>query len=121
MKLRKMLTHMDQRQIWRMLISDSDKLILETREASTKEVFYHCIDLTGFKGIFYNLQLEENAGWASKRFIKRSRSFINFETGFPGHKEIIALDLVSQKVLWNNKELSYLFVANDKVYGFNRA
>jgi Domain of unknown function (DUF4905) len=121
MKLKKMLTHKDQRQIWRMLISDSDKLILETRDASTKEVFYHCISLTGFEGIFYNFQLEEKCWLGIETIYNEVALFHKFpKPDLPGHKEIIALDLVSQKVLWINKELSYLFVANDKVYGFQQ-
>ena len=38
----------------------------------------------------------------------------------PGHKEIIAFDLASQKILWSNNDLSFLFAADGKVYGFRQ-
>ena len=45
MKLKKTFSFTDKNQIWRLLISETDKLLIETRDLEKKEVFFHCYDL----------------------------------------------------------------------------
>jgi len=104
-----------------MLISDSDKLILETRDTKTKEVFFHCNNAINGGKIFSDLQLDEKF-WLGIETVYRDIIYFHKipKPDLPGHKEIIAFDIASQKILWQNNELTFLFAYNNKVYGFQQ-
>lgn len=108
-------------QIWRILISDSEKLILETRDVRTKEVFFHCFDIWDGSKIFSDFQLEDKCWVGIETVHKDIIYFHKFpKPDLPIHAGIIAFDLASQKILWTNTELSYLFAHQDKVYAFKQ-
>ena len=108
-------------QIWRIQITDSDKLILETRDMDSKEVYFHCVDLTDSSIIFENFQLEEKHWIGIESIYKDIIFFHRFpKPDMPGHKEVTAFDISSQKILWNNEDLSFLFAFGDKVYCFKQ-
>lgn len=119
--MKKNFTYKSNRQIWRILISDSDKLILETRDLITKEVFFNCYYLENGENIFCDLQLDEKC-WVGIEEIYKDIIFFHYfpKPDMPLHKGIIAFDIESQNVLWTNNEFSFLFVNNDKVYGFKQ-
>lgn len=119
--MKKHFSYKTPQQIWRILISDSDKLILETRDINTKEVFYHCYELESGRVIFADLQLEEKFWLGIEAVYKDIIFFHKFpKPDLPGHKQIIAFDIASQKILWINNDLSFLFVNDNKVYGFQQ-
>lgn len=121
MKIKKHFKYKSQRQIWRILISDSDKLILETRDTGTKEVFFNCYELNTGKPVFADLQLEDKFWLGIEAVYKNIIYFHKFpKPDMPGHKQIIAFDIASQKILWINNELSFLFIDEDLVYGFQQ-
>ncbi len=121
MKITKHFSYKSLRQIWRILISDSDKLILETRDTNTKEVFFHCYELESGRIIFYDLQLEEKFWLGIEAVYKDIIFFHKFpKPDLPGHKQIIAFDIASQKILWTNSDLSFLFTDDNLVYGFQQ-
>lgn len=119
--MKKHFTYKSSKQIWRILISDSDKLVIEARDIGTREVFYDCIDLSNGKNIFIDHQLEEK-NWIGIETIYKDIVFFHKYTkpDLPGHKEIIALDLVTQKELWTNSEFTFLFAYEDKIYCYNQ-
>lgn len=119
--MKKHFSYKTPQQIWRILISDSDKLILETRDTNTKEVFFHCYELENGRAIFANLQLEEKFWLGIEAVYKDIIFFHKFpKPDLPGHKQIIAFDIASQKILWINSDLSFLFVNDNMVYGFQQ-
>ncbi|MCX6169291.1 MAG: DUF4905 domain-containing protein [Ignavibacteriales bacterium] len=119
--MKKHFSYKSPRQIWRILISDSDKLILETRDTNTKEVYLHCYDLESGRIIFSDLQLEEKFWLGIEAVYKDIILFHKFpKPDLPGHKQIIAFDIASQKILWTNSDLSFLFVEDNLVYGFQQ-
>ncbi len=107
----------DGNQIWRLLISGSDKLIVETRNTAKKEVFFSCIDLESGEELFKDLQLEEKY-WIGIEKIHDDIIFFHrfVKPDMPGHREIIAFDINSQKILWQTNEFTFLFIYNDKLY-----
>lgn len=119
--MKKLYSHKDKNQIWRILLSNSDKLILETRNVNTKEVFYHCFKLDSGKKVFSGLQLEEKY-WLGIEAVYNDLIFFHKfpKPDLPGHKEIIAFDINQQKVLWSNKETAFLFIYNNKIFGFKQ-
>ncbi|MDX1700384.1 MAG: DUF4905 domain-containing protein [Melioribacteraceae bacterium] len=121
MKFKKLFSFSDRNQIWRLLISDSDKLIIETRNTHKKEVFFNCVDLLKGKKIFKDLQLNEKFWIGIEAVYKDIIYFHEFaKPNMPEHKKIIALDLNEQKVLWKNDDLIFLSVIDDKVYCYRK-
>jgi hypothetical protein len=121
MKLTELYSYKTTGQIWRILISDLERLIFETRDKTTKEVSYQCLELESGKKIFSELQLEEKHWLGIEVIYKDIIFFHRFpKPDMPNHKEIIAFDITSQKVLWTNNDLAFLFVHKDIVYGFKQ-
>jgi len=121
MEIKKYFEYKSDRQIWRILISNSDKLVLETRDLKTKEVFFNCYYLENGKNIFCDLQLDEKC-WIGIEEIYKDIIFFHYfpKPDMPHHKGIVAFDIASQNVLWTNNEFSFLFVNGDQVYGFKQ-
>lgn len=119
--MKKHFTYKSPKQIWRILISDTDKLVIETRDMNTKEVFFNCYDLIAGKKIFTDFQPEEKYWIGIETIYKDIIIFHKYpKPDLPGHKEIIAIDLFSQKKLWSNSDYTYLFAYNDRIYCFNQ-
>ncbi|MCL6099741.1 MAG: DUF4905 domain-containing protein [Bacteroidetes bacterium] len=121
MKMEKHFSYKSPHQIWRILISDSEKLILETRDVNSKEVFFHCFDLWEGTKIFSDFQLEDKYWVGIETVHKDIIYFHKFpKPDLPIHTGIIAFDPASQKILWTNAGLSFLFAYQDKIYGFKQ-
>lgn len=121
MNIKKYYTYKTTHQIWRLLISTGDKIIIETRIPNNKEAFFHCFDINKGKMIFSDFQLEEKYYVGIETVYKEIIYFHKFpKPDLPLHKEIIAFDINTQKVLWTNNELSFLFALDKKIYGFKQ-
>lgn len=121
MKIKKYYDKYFKNQIWRLLISDSDRLIIETRNPETKEAFFDCFDIKNKKLLFSNFQLEEKYYIGIETIHKEIIYFHKFpKPDLPNHKEIIAFDIDTQKILWINKDLTFLFPLEDKIYAFKQ-
>ena len=119
MKFKKLFSFSDWNQIWRLMISNSDKLIIETRNTNEKEVFFNCIDLFKGKKIFKGLQLDEKFWIGIESIYKDIVYFHEFaKPNMPEHKKIIAFDLNKKEVIWKNDELTFLSVIDNKIYCF---
>ncbi|MDP2038681.1 MAG: DUF4905 domain-containing protein [Ignavibacteria bacterium] len=119
--MKKYFEYKSDKQIFRLLITDSDKLLIETRDTTTKEVSFHSYDLLTGGCVFSNHQLEEKTWLGIEAIYKDIIYFHKFpKPDMPGHKEIIAFDIASQKILWHNSENAFLFVYQDKVYSFTQ-
>lgn len=119
MKLKKHFTYISKNQVWRILISDSDKLIIETRDTTNREVFFNCYQIESSKRIFESFQLEEKY-WIGIEAIHKDVIFFHkfAKPDMPLHKQITALGINNKKILWTNEDYSFLFVRDDKVYCF---
>lgn len=121
MKAVKLYKYESNNQIWRILISDSEKLIIETRDTNTKEVFFNCLELWSGNIIFNNIQLKEKHWIGIETVYKDLIFFHKFpKPDLPGHKEIIVFDISTQSVLWENNDFSFLFIYDDKVYCYRQ-
>jgi hypothetical protein len=119
--MNKHFTYISEKQLWRILISDSEKLILETRDTETKEVFFHCYKLQDGNLVFRDFQLEEKHWLGIEALYKDLIYFHKFpKRDLPGHKEIITFEIATQKILWKNEDYTFQFVYKDKVYCFTQ-
>lgn len=121
MKLKKTISFTDKNQIWRMLISESDKLLIETRDLEYKEVFFNYIDLNTGKSILKNFQLEEKFWIGIEKIYKEKIIFHQYaKPNMPEHKQIIVYDILRNQIIWQNDELVFLTIFDDKVYAIKK-
>lgn len=121
MKLKKIFSFSDKRQIWRLIISNTDKLIIETRDTEKKEVFFHCIDLSSGKTIFKKYQAEEKYWMGIEAVVDEKIYFHSFaKPNMPEHKKIFVFDILQQKMIWQNDDLAFLTIKDHKLYAFKK-
>jgi len=113
MAINKLYTYKSEQQIWRILLTDSDQFVIETRDAATKEVFFNCIDAYTGKTVFRDYQFSEKS-WIGIEAVYKDVIFFHkyAQPDLPGHKEIICFETASQKILWTNNSLTFMFVYN---------
>ncbi len=105
------------RQLWRLLPTDTGKIVIEDRNTETKEVFFNCLDIQSGVTIFQNVQLEEKF-WIGIEEIKDDIIFFHkfAKPDMPGHKGIIAFDINLKEIIWQNEEYNFLFIKEGKIY-----
>jgi hypothetical protein len=121
MKLKKLYKHDNKKQIWRILPTTNKKVIIEERDSKTKEVFFSCLDIESGKKIFKDFQLEEK-NWIGIESIYKDVIFFHTygKPDMPAHKSIIAFDILSQSILWQNDSYVFSFVYGEKVYCYQQ-
>lgn len=121
MKLKKTISFTDKNQIWRLLISESDKILIETRDLESKEVFYHYLDLNNGKIIFKNFQMEEKFWIGVEKIYDEKIIFHQYaKPNMPEHKKIIVYDIQQKEVLWQNDDFIFLTILDNKIYAFKK-
>ena len=121
MKLKKTFSFIDKNQIWRLLISESDKLLIETRDLENKEVFFNYIDLNTGKSILKNFQLEEKFWIGIEKIYKEKMIFHHYaKPNMPEHKKIIVYDIFQNQIIWQNDDLVFLTIFDDKIYAIKK-
>ncbi len=117
MKIKKLYTFTNKIQIWRLLPTETGKLVIEERDPELKEVFFSCIDiLTGIK-IFNKLMIEEKFWIGIEKIYKGIIFFHKFrKPDMPAHRGIIAFDIQNKNILWRNEDYIFLFIYNDELY-----
>jgi hypothetical protein len=121
MKLKKLYKHHNGKQIWRILPTTNNKIVLEERDAKTKEVFFSCLEIESGKKLFSELQLEEK-NWIGIESIYNDLIYFHVyrKPDMPAHKSIIAFDIPSQTILWQNENYVFSFIYNDKVFCYQQ-
>ena len=121
MKIKKNYLYDNRKQIWRLIPTDTKKLVVEERDIEKKQVYFSCIHSETGKKIFKNFQLDEKFWIGIETIYKDVIYFHKFvKPDMPQHKGIIAFDLNKQKVLWQNDEQNFLFVYDDKLYCYKQ-
>ena len=119
MKLKKIYRYDNKRQIWRIIPANNDKLIIEERELEKKQAYFHCLILDSGKKLFNNLQFKEKF-WIGIETVWGDIIFFHkfAKPDMPKHRGIFAFEISSQKILWENPELIFLFLSKEKLYAF---
>jgi len=116
-KIKKAYSYSRNRQIWRLIPNDTNKLIIEERDTSTREVFFNCVDINSGKKIFYDFQLDEKFWTGIETVHKDIIIFHKYAShDMPDHDGMIAYDINSEKILWQSDDYVFLFVHEDKIY-----
>lgn len=121
MKLKKLYKHDNGKQIWRILPSLNNKVVIEERDVKTKEVFFSCVEIESGKKIFNQLQLEEK-NWIGIESVCNDMIFFHtyIKPDMPAHKSIIAFDIHSKSIIWQNDNYVFSFAYDDKVYCYQQ-
>lgn len=120
MKIKKEYTCSTSKQIWRLLPSNTNKLIIEERDPELKEVSFSCIELSSGKKLFINKTIEEKF-WIGIEKIYNDIIFLHKfkKPDMPGHIGIIAFDINKKEILWKNDELIFLFINNEDLFCYS--
>ena len=117
MKIKKLYSYSSKRQIWRLLPTETDKLVIEERDTGSKEVFFACIDIKTGKKVFKNFQLEEKFWIGIEKIYKDLIFFDKFrKPDMPGHLGIITFDITGRKILWETDKYIFQSILNDELY-----
>lgn len=117
MKIKKLYSYSNKKQIWRLLPTQSGKLIIEERNPDSKEVFFTCLDIKTGKKVFNDFQLEEKFWIGIEEIYKDIIFFHKFrKPDMPGHLGIIAFDIKTKSIVWKTDEYIFLFILNDELY-----
>ena len=121
MKLKKLYKHDNKKQIWRILPTANKKLVIEERDASTKEVFFNCLEIQSGKKIIKDFQLDEK-NWIGIESIYNDIIFFHAygKPDMPAHKSIIAFEIKSQTKLWQNDSYVFSFIHEDRIYCYQQ-
>lgn len=119
MKLKKKYRFDNKRQIWRIIPTNSGKLIIEERESEQKQVYFHCIELTSGKKILQDFQLDDKF-WVGIESVKDDYIYFHkfAKPDMPKHKGIFAFDIKTKKIFWENSNLTFQFMFRDKMYAY---
>lgn len=116
-KIKKKYSFTNGREIWRLIPSQSDKLIIEERDLVKKEAFYNCVEIDTGKKIFSDFQLDEKF-WSGIEAVEDDIIFFHkyIKPDMPMHKGVIAVDTHSQKIRWMNDDYNFLFSGDGIIY-----
>lgn len=119
MKLKKNYKFDNGRQIWRIIPTNSGKLIIEEREPEKKQVYFHCLELGSGKKIFSNFQLDDTF-WVGVETVKDNIIYFHkfAKPDMPKHRGIFAYDFIKKEFLWKNPELIFLFLLHNNLYAY---
>lgn len=119
MKIKKKYSYSDGKQVWRIKLTDTKKLLIETRDTEKMEAYFHCFHLADGKTIFTNQQMYEKYWLGIEAIHNDVILFHKFaKPDMPGHKGIFAFDINTQNVLWENEDYSFLFILEGKIYSY---
>jgi len=119
MKLKKSYRFDNKRPIWRIIPTNTGKLILEEREPEKKQVYFHCLSLDSGKKILSNFQLDDKF-WVGIEAVQDDVIYFHkfAKPDMPKHRGIFAYDLTKKEFLWQNPELIFLFLLHNKLYTY---
>jgi len=121
MTLKKKYSHNNKRQIFRLLPTDTGKIIIEDRDTEKKQAYFNCLQIESGKKIFKHLQLDEKF-WLGIEAVYNDVIFFHkfVKPDLPQHNGIIAYNINSKQILWEDNNRTFLFVKDEKIYAFQQ-
>jgi len=106
--------------IWKIFFADKDILCGETRDINSKKNYIFSININTGIPYLKNFEFEHGNFWNTIQDAGDSIMIIGkyTEPGIPDIREIILIDAAEGKTLWENKDLSYFFMNNGSIYGY---
>ncbi|MFH0735534.1 MAG: DUF4905 domain-containing protein [bacterium] len=116
MKLKKYFNYSSNAQLWRLLISNHHLLLVESRDTTTKEVFFSVYNLENSDVLLKNITLPEKI-WIGVEAVYDDFIFFHkfVKPDLPMHKGIVAFSISQNKVIWENLDFTFLLVSQNKL------
>jgi hypothetical protein len=121
MDIVKEYTFTNNRQIWRVIPTSGDRLVIEDRDTNTREAFFNCIEMNSGNRVFDNYQFSEKF-WLGIEDIYKDIIFLYkyLKPDMPQHKGIIAFDINKKNIIWEQPDYCYLFIKDDKLFCYKQ-
>ena len=121
MTLKKKYSHKNKRQIFRLIPTDTGKIIIEERDTEKKQAYFNCLHIDSGKKIIKHLQFDEKF-WLGIEAIYNDVIFFHkfVKPDLPQHNGIIAYDINNKQTIWEDKNRTFLFVKDEKIYAFQQ-
>jgi hypothetical protein len=119
-KIQKLFSFNQGRNIWRIILTDLDQIVVEERDVQKKEVYFSCIDRVSGKFFWKDKTFLDEKFWIGiEGTISKYLILHQFEKpDMPNHKKIINVDLNSGEVLWVNDDLTFYNLDENYIYGY---
>ena len=119
MKIKKKYSFKSKRQIWRIIPTETDHIIIEEREPEKKQAYFNCLQKESGNKILKDFQLDEKF-WVGIETVYKDVIFFHkyLKPDMPGHKGIFAFDITDKNIKWENKDITFLFSLNDLIYSY---
>lgn len=121
MKITKNFTFNNKRQIWRILPTETNKLVVEERDTEKQQVYFNVLNLSDGRNLLKNFQLDEKF-WIGIEAVKKDIIYFHrfVKPDLPQHTGIIAFDLNNKKILWEADQYTFNFIYEDKIYCYRQ-
>jgi hypothetical protein len=118
-RIKKEYSYKSKAHIWRIIPAGNDLLIIEERDVQKKEAFFTCFKISSGKIILKRFQLDEKF-WIGIEDAAKGIIFFHkfFKPDLPYHTGIIAFDIASAEILWEDENYNFLFLNEDKLYSY---
>jgi outer membrane protein assembly factor BamB len=105
--------------LWRLLFSDTNFIVGEDRDTEKKSVTFFCLNAQNGDALWKDVAYDE-AWWIGIEAVVHDRLYLHGfrKPDMPEHSKIIAVDLGTGKVLWQNDRYSFLYATPEKVVAF---
>ncbi len=121
MNIKKNLDIKNNFRIWRILINQNNKILIEARDTTKKEVFFSCYNLLDGEVVLKDFQFDEKFWLGIESFYNDTIFFHSFpKPDMPNHKEIISFDVNEKIIKWHNQELAFLFCFENIIYAYKQ-
>jgi hypothetical protein len=121
MRIKKKYLHKNNRQIFRLIPTDTGKIIIEERDAEKKQAYFNCLRIDSGKKIFKHLQLSEKF-WLGIESVYNDVIFFHkfAKPDLPQHNGIIAYDINNKQIIWEDENRTFLFIKDEKIYAYQQ-
>lgn len=121
MRIKKKYTHNNKRQIFRLIPTDTGKIIIEERDTEKKQAYFSCLHIDSGKKIFKHLQFDEKFWLGIEAIYNDVIYFHKFvKPDLPQHNGIIAYDINNKRTIWEDENRTFSFVKDEKIYAFQQ-
>lgn len=121
MRIKKKYLHKNNRQIFRLIPTDTGKIIIEERDTEKKQAYFNCLHIDNGKKIFKHLQLDEKF-WLGIEAVYNDVIFFHkfAKPDLPQHNGIIAYDINYKQTIWEDENRTFLFFKDEKIYAYQQ-
>lgn len=105
--------------LWRIMFSHNGRVVIEDRNTEEKSATFSCLDsTTGY--ILWKEKVLGEQWWIGLDGITKDRLYLHGfkKPDMPENKNIIAVDLNSGEILWQNNESTFFAIQSPFVFGY---